>query len=232
VKPLLRAAGIIVVAFALASCGDNEPAQRKAFIAFLQIRIIDEPGVHVPHPTADEAKSFGPYAKDYAIITDFNDGLDATIAKPTQEAIGHGAVRSLDDVVSRHADFVAVRDTVAKLNDAIRKQLATADAAHAALKQPDDLKAVFDKAYERDVTIPARTFMEIFPDLEQVLAAIIDLGDFIDDHKDRVKIVGSMVQTSDSALQPEIAALIAAVTAKSDAVNKAQQRLQTAATGG
>jgi Protein of unknown function (DUF3053) len=229
---MLRAAGVIVVAVLLAGCGNDEPAQRKAFITFLQTRIIDKPGMHVPHLTADEAKSFGPYAKDYAVITDFNDGLDATVAKPTQEAIARGAVRSLDDVVSRHADFIAVRDSVAKLNDAIQKQLASADAAHAALKQPDDLKPVFDKAYERDVTIPAKAFAEIFPDLQQVLAAIIDLGDFIDHHKDKVKIAGMMVQTSDPTLQPELAALIAAVTAKSDAINKAQQRLQTIATGG
>jgi hypothetical protein len=209
----------------VAAC-DDEPAQRKAFIAFLQTRIIDKPGLHVPHLTVDEEKSFGDYAKQYAIITDFNDGLDKSVAKPMTEAINRGAVRSLEDVVTRHADFTAARDGIAQLRQAIEKQLAAADAAHAALKQPDDLKPVFDKAYERDVTIPAKAFSDIFPDLSQALTAIVDLGDFLAQHKDKVTINGPMLQTSDPALQPQLQALVNALTAKNEAIQKAQQHLR------
>jgi hypothetical protein len=231
VRSLLRVAGIVCIAFLVVGC-DQEPTQRKAFIEFLQTRIIDKPGVHVPHLTYDEAKSFGDYAKQYAIITDFNDGLDQSIAKPMEEAMNRGAIRSIDDVVTRHADFIAVRDGVGQLREAIDKQLATAAAAHTALKQPDDLKTVFDKAYERDVTAPAKAFEDIFPDISEVMTAVIDLGNFIDQHKDKVKIVGSVVQTSDPTLQPQLQALINAVTAKNDAINKAQQRLRAIETGG
>src|SRR5580658_7491601 len=97
-----RAVGVVLLAVFVAGC-DDEPAQRKAFIEFLQTRIIDKPGMHVPHLTPEEAKSFGDYAKQYAIITDFNDGLDRVVAKPMQEAIDRGAVHSLDEVVTRHA---------------------------------------------------------------------------------------------------------------------------------
>src|SRR5215469_6459699 len=114
-RPVAFASALLVV-FLLTGC-DNEPAQRKAFIEFLRTRIIDKPGLHVPHLTPDEAKSFGDYAKQYAIITDFNDGLDRSVAKPMAEAINRGAVRSLDDVVTRHADFVAARDGIGQLRD-------------------------------------------------------------------------------------------------------------------
>jgi hypothetical protein len=229
-KHAIRAACIALVAIFVAGCND-EPAQRKAFIEFLQTRIIDKPGLHVPHLTPDEEKSFGDYAKQYAIITDFNDGLDRSIATPMQEAINRGAIRSIDDVVTRHADFIAARDGVAQLRAEIEKQLAVADAAHAALKQPDDLKPVFDKAYERDVTIPAKAFADIFPDLSQALTAVIDLGDFIQQHKDKVTINGMMLQTSDPALRPQLEALINAVTAKNEAINKAQEHLRTIMNG-
>jgi hypothetical protein len=229
-KHAIRAACIALVAIFVAGCND-EPAQRKAFIEFLQTRIIDKPGLHVPHLTPDEEKSFGDYAKQYAIITDFNDGLDRSIATPMQEAINRGAIRSIDDVVTRHADFIAARDGVAQLRAEIEKQLAVADAAHAALKQPDDLKSVFDKAYERDVTIPAKAFADIFPDLSQALTAVIDLGDFIQQHKDKVTINGMMLQTSDPALRPQLEALINAVTAKNEAINKAQEHLRTIMNG-
>ena len=229
-RPFALIAIVLLTAF-VTGCND-EPAQRKAFIEFLQSRIIDKPGLHVPHLTQEEAASFGDYAKQYAIITDFNDGLDKSVAQPMTEAINRGAISSLNDVVTRHADFIAARDGIAKLRDAIDKQLAVADAAHAALKQPDDLKPVFDKAYERDVTIPAKAFEDIFPDLSQALAAIVDLGDFIDQHKDKVTIVGDQLQTSDPALRPQLQAMIDALMAKSDAISKAQEHLRLVMNGG
>lgn len=226
-----RAAGFALLALVLTGCND-EPAERKAFVTFLQNRIIDKPGLHVPHLTPEEAKSFGNYAKQYAIITDFNDGLDKSVAKPLAEAINRGAVHSLDDLVTRHADFVAARDGIAQLRGAVDKQLAAADAAHAALQQPDDLKPVYDKAYERDVTIPARAFADIFPDLSQALTAIVDLGDFIAQHKDKITINGPLIQTSDAALQPQLQALVGALTAKSEAIVKAQEHLRLVMNGG
>ena len=230
-KPsLVRAALFALLGVLLVGCS-NEPAQRKAFIEFLQTRIIDKPGLHVPHLTTDETKSFGDYARQYAIITDFNDGLDKSVAKPMADAINRGAIRSLDDVVTRHADFVAARDGIAQLRDAIEKQLAAADAAHATLKQPDDLKAVFDKAYERDVTTPAKAFEDIFPDLSQALTSVVDLGDFIAQHKDKVTINGSVLQTSDPALQPQLQALLNALIAKNEAILKAQEHLRAVMNG-
>jgi hypothetical protein len=227
---LMRAAGFALLALMLVGCND-EPAERKAFITFLQTRIIDKPGLHVPHLTPEEEKNFGDYAKQYAVITDFNDGLDKSVAGPMTEAINRGAIRSLDDVVNRHADFVAARDGIGQLHGALDKQLAAADAAHAALKQPDDLKPVFDKAYERDVTIPAKTFDGIFPDLSQALTAVVDLGDFIAQHKDKITINGPMIQTTDRTLQPRLQALLDALTAKNEAIAKAQQHLRLVMNG-
>jgi hypothetical protein len=229
-RRLLSLTGLVLLVLLTAGC-DDEPTQRKAFIGFLQTRILDKPGLHVPHPTPEEQRSFGPYAKDYAIITDFNDGLDKSVAKPMTEAINRGAVRSLDDIVSRHADFVAAQDGMGQLREALDRQLAAADAAHAALKQPDDLKVVFDKAYDRDVTIPAKAFAAIFPDLSQALGAIVELGDFITQHKDKVTISGMLIQTSDPALQAPLQARIAALTAKSAAIVKAQQELRSIMNG-
>ena len=83
-KNACRAAVFALLGLVLAGCND-EPAERKAFITFLQTRIIDKPGLHVPHLTPEEEKSFGDYAKQYAVITDFNDGLDKSVAGPMAE---------------------------------------------------------------------------------------------------------------------------------------------------
>jgi hypothetical protein len=93
------------------------------------------------------------------------------------------------------------------------------------------LKPVFDNAYNRDVTVPAQAFADTFPILSQTLSAIVDLGDFIEEHKAKITINGPMVQTSDAALEPQLTALVNALSTKTEAINKAQQRLRAVMTG-
>jgi hypothetical protein len=81
-----RAAAVLLIAFGLAAC-DSEPTHRKAFIEFLQTRIVDKPGVHVPKPNAEQSAAFGPYAKHYEVITEFHAGLDQVVTKPLQRAL-------------------------------------------------------------------------------------------------------------------------------------------------
>lgn len=225
-----RTAGLILLVAFTAGC-DDEGAQRKAFITFLQTRILDRPGLHVPRPTEDETKSFGPYAQNYAIIVDFNDGLSKSVAEPIQAVMQRGPMRSINDVVTRRADFTTVRDGMTQLHDALVKALATADAAHAALKQPDDLKPVFDKAYDRTVTLPAKTFEGIFPAMDQALVNILALGEFLDQHRAGVNLRGSAFEVSDPALKPPLQKLLDAINASQQAIAEAQRKMQAVATG-
>ena len=222
----------LLLALGLNACGDNEAAQRKAFIEFLQTRIVNKPGIHVPHLTADETTAFGEYAKHYAVITDFNTALDQAISKPMQQAIANGTPHSLGEVMTRRQDVAAVGEGMAKIKTALDQQLAIADAAHAALKQPDDLKPVDDAAYERDVTMPAKVWADIFPEVDATMKSILALADFVAAHHDAVKIQGTMIQTSDPSLQPALAAMIDKVREKSEAINKAQQRVNALIVGG
>jgi hypothetical protein len=220
-----RVAAVLVIAFCIAGC-DSEPTQRKAFIEFLQTRIVDKPGVHVPKPTAEQTAAFGPYAKHYEVITEFHAGLDQVVTKPLQRAL-EAAPRSLDQLAARRTEIAEIRGGMAGLRAALDNQLATADAARAALKQPDDLKPVYDAAYDRNVTQPARAFAEIFPDVDEATKAILTLADFLDKNSAKIKISGSMLQVADPSLQPQLQSLIEALRAKQEAVRKAQQRLRT-----
>jgi hypothetical protein len=150
---------------ALAGCGDNEATQRKAFIEFLQTRIIAKAGLHVPKLTQDETTAFGDYARHYAVIADFNAALDRSASTPLNRALEAGAPRSLGEAVARRQEVAAVGSGLAAIRAELDRQLAVADAARAQLTQPDDLKPVFDAAYVRDVTQPAKAMIEIFPDV-------------------------------------------------------------------
>ena len=220
----------LLLIVALAACGDSEATQRKAFIEFLQTRILAKPGVHVPRLTAEETASFGPYAKHYAVIADFNAGLDEVVSKPMQQALA-AAPRSLDQIAPRRKEIGEIKAGMAALRGALDGQLATAEAARAALKQPDDLKPAFDGAFDRAVTQPAKAFAEIFPDVDDAIGAILAFADFLNQNRDKIKIEGSMMRVNDPSVQARAQSLIDAMRAKQQAVQKAQQRLREVARG-
>jgi hypothetical protein len=219
------------LALLLAGC-DDEPAQRKAFISFLQTRILDRPGVHIPRPTEAETKSWGPYAKHYAVITDFDTGTGQRVSRPMQEAMARGTPHSLQELVDRRADLEAVQQGMQQLRPELDRQLAAAEAARAALQFPADLKPVYDAAYERDVIVPARTVADILPSLSDALAAALSLADFLAQNRAKIRINGPLIETADPALQREVQARIAAMNGKAQQVQAAQQRLQALISGG
>ena len=92
--------------------------QRAAFTQFLQTRIIDKPGVRVPQLTAEEKKSFGDYAAHYAVITDFNSGMDASV-KPLNSLMQKGGMRTLSDIVARRDDLKTVQTALNDMGTAL-----------------------------------------------------------------------------------------------------------------
>ncbi len=214
----------------LAACGDKEPEQRAAFTQFLQTRIVDKPGVHVPKLTEQEKKSFGDYAAHYAVITDFNAGMDASV-KPLGGILQKGQVRSLNDIVTRREDLKTVRAALNDMNAALKEHRAKADAAHAQLKQPEDLKAVYDKAYEKIITLPADTFADVLPQINATYDVVLKIADYVDANKSKIEISGTNVTVTDTAVQADLNKLMQDMNAQAKNVQQAQTRLQTVIKG-
>lgn len=214
----------------LAACGDKEPEQRAAFTQFLQTRIVDKPGVHVPKLTEQEKKSFGDYAAHYAVITDFNAGMDASV-KPLGGILQKGQVRSLNDIVTRREDLKTVRAALNDMNAALKEHRAKADAAHAQLKQPEDLKAVYDKAYEKIITLPADTFADVLPQINATYGVVLKIADYVDANKSKIEISGTNVTVTDTAVQADLNKLMQDMNAQAKNVQQAQTRLQTVIKG-
>ena len=222
------------LALFLAGCGAGEPEQRAAFIAFLKARIVDKPGLHLPIPTDEERKSFGPYAAQFDLIADFNKALDAASA----ETMGKFAdltrsAHSIDAILARKDEIVGLGGAVDRFADALKAKLAAAEAARAALPpQPDDLKPVYAAAFERDVTGPAAAFLEASPALKSALAALVDVAAFVERHKSALTISGSTVQASDPKLVAPLNDLMKAVAESAARVNEQMQKLQKVMNGG
>jgi len=218
-------------ALLLTGCGPSDAQQRQAFIAFLQTRILDKPGLHVPHLTDEERASFGHYADQYAIITDFNSTMDDSVSPKLKAAMDAGSITSLTDVVTHRAQLQAAKAAIDAMAGTLGGDLARADAAHAKLDQPADVKPVFDKVYDRLVTQPAGAFKAIVPVADTVLGQTIDLGNYITEHRSAVTLSGPMIVATDPAVRESINAKLQALQASQQAVQAAQERLQAVVRG-
>jgi hypothetical protein len=231
-----RAAGFVLLGLlvtALAACGDSEADQRKAFIDFLQTRIVNKAGVHVPNPTSEDTRSFGAYAAHYAIITDFAGNPEMVgIGKKMETVVGKVSVNSVQEFVDHRVEFRTVVDELAKIREIMNRELAKANTAHAALKQPDDLKVVYDKAFDKDVTAPVTGFSEVLPLVDKIATASLKLGDYIDAHRDKVVMAGRSVGGKDAQTQKDISALLKDVSAYRPQFQDAQNRLRATLYGG
>ncbi len=224
-------ASAVLLALCTAGCFDKEPEQRHAFIEFLQKRIIDKPGLHIPILSDKEKADIGSYADQYTIMNGFHHGLNDAVSKDLARAIQIGSPRSIEDLV-KHRDLLPiVRDGMEKMKMALDRIEAEAGTAHKALKQPPDLKVVYDIAYERMVTQPASVFRELVPLIQSSLPAIEQLAAFLDEHRNAIEYRGGTPDSRDPVIRQKLAALMQNAAKSAEASNEGKRKLRAMAEG-
>ena len=218
-------AALVVLAATLAGCGDKEPEQRKAFIAFLQTRILDKQGARVPKPSDTEAKSFGVYAEHYAVITGFNAEIDAAMSGPYRISQSM-APRSVQESLERRHDIVAMRDSLSKSVDTMRKTLAATQIRREALRQPADLKPIYTAAYDRSVTAPALAFLATVPVAIEGLTLSLKLADYLDSNRNTVKVSGSNVEAKNARIRADVNRMMNEMNVQRQKLSEARQRMR------
>ncbi len=196
------------------SWGNSEADQRKAFIAFLQ-DINNRPAGHVLVPSANDEKAFGPYLPHYAIILDFNKDLAVSmqdfLAQMTKFGFGPSPnPRTIEQIAAAPADLTTIKDIIVKMQQAIETRLAKVNAERAALKQPDDLKAVYDKTFDKLVTAPATAFDSAAKALTTGIDAATALVTYINAHHAKLVVSGMQIQAKDQRTLDEIQPLMKA----------------------
>ena len=190
---------VLLATFALAGCS-KEPEQRKAFMTFLQTRIIDKKGGGMPILNAQDKKDFGVYADHYQVMFAFNAEMHQA-SKSFNDVNGLqrrlGNAKGLQD---NWQEIASLRAEFPKIGQALTSALQKAQTARDALKQPDDLKAVYDQAFNKTVTAPAQAFQSLLQPMEKTFQALEDMGRFLSDNRSNVKISGMVVETEDPAL--------------------------------
>ena len=225
-----RCAVPVMFATALAAWGDSETNQRKSFIKFLD-DINSRAGVHYPVPTPTDEKAFGPYLQQYVIILDFNKDMKARMDEFVAQImkLGYGPTstsRTIEQIAAAPQDLLAAKGAVNKMGQDIEMELAKVNAERTALKQPDDLKVVYDKTFERLVTTPALAMKKSATAFDVAIDASMKLADYINSHRNKLSVTGIQIQAKDQRTLDEIRPLLKAQQDAGERFQAAQRNVR------
>ena len=206
---------------ALGGCSDNEPENRRAFIAFLDEKVLPQKGVSLPELAGKEKKALGTYAEHYELLTDFQKNLAKEAGKNATELLALTEFANLEALAKGERSLKNAAKEADKLQKLVLSLKEKADKNKAGLSLPEDLAPVYNAAYDKVVTLPAAASAEAFAAVHSVFAAILDLLDFINAHSRDMEIDGKNINLKNIALKDDLNAKMAAVREKA-------QDLQTA----
>lgn len=184
----------LLMAISLSGCFDKEGDQRKAFVDFLQNTVMRS-GERLPALTADQKKQFGPFVSDYAVVYGYSQqvsqAMDAGL-RPIVDSVN--AIRVPQDYVTQREPLRQANGSLGVLSQQLQNAKMQADAAHAALRQPDDLKPVFDQVFTKVVTLPADALQPLLPAAQNFTQQLVQVGDFVAQQGDKVGFVANGIQ--------------------------------------
>ena len=193
----------LLMVVSLSGCFDKEGDQRKAFIDFLQNTVMRS-GERLPTLTADQKKQFGPFVSDYAILYGYsqqlNQAMDAGI-RPVVESVN--AIRVPQDYMTQRDALRQANGSLNVLSQQLQNAKMQADSSRSALKQNEELKPVYDKAWDKVVTAPANAMQPLIPAAQTFTQQLEQVGDFIAQQGTQVSFVANGIQfpTSEQASQ-------------------------------
>ncbi|MFG1174691.1 DUF3053 domain-containing protein [Erwiniaceae bacterium CAU 1747] len=210
----------------LTGCGDKEADQRKAFIDFLQNTVMRS-GEHLPSLSEDQKQKFGNYVSDYAIIYGFSQQVNKAVdngLKPVVDELS--AIRTPQDYLTRRDSLRQASGSLGVLNQQIQAAKTQADSSRATLKQPEDLKTVYDNVFSKVVTQPADALMPLLPALQTLSQDVVQAGDFLQQQGTRVSFNGGAVQFPTQDQASAYNTLMSNLSMNAQALTQAQNLLQ------
>lgn len=216
----------LFLVFQLTGCGDKEADQRKAFIDFLQNTVMRS-GEHLPSLSEDQKQKFGNYVNDYAIIYGFSQQVNRAVDSGMKPVVNElSAIRTPQDYLTRRDSLRQASGSLGILIQQIQTSKTQADTSKAALKQPADLKTVYDNVYNKVVTQPASTLQPLLPALQTLSQDAVQAGDFLQQQGTQVTFNGLSITFPSQQQATQYNALMNNLSANAQALSQSQNALQ------
>ncbi len=172
----------------------------------------------MPKLTADEKKSLGEYSDQYAVIGDFNDRMGQAFNAASPAIQTMASLSTPQELMNGQARISEARDALAKVKGQLAGELAQTQAASAKLEQPDDLKPVYQAAFDKTVSKPSELMLKVLEQTDGILAEANKFAVFLESNQASLNFVGSQVEVTNPKL-------LEALNAHLGALNEKRQKL-------
>jgi hypothetical protein len=211
-----------IVAAPLVGCGASEDEQARAFADFLQRRILDRPGVHVPILNKEESDAIGHYAADFAVLAGFNHDMDASLKTVSAALRPFPSPITPLDLPDYRSYMSAARDFAVQIGPALDSALTHAEEGRAKLDQPDIVKTKYQAAYDQFITRPSTALRAASVLMIATADAEFALVDFIAAHRADLTMAGDQIEASTPELLAQLQPLLVNWTASVAKANEAR----------
>lgn len=152
------------------------------------------------------------------------------------KSVGASLTPALDQInqIRTAQDYLNKRDALQQsvgalnlLGQQIQSAKSQADTARAALKQPDDLKAVYNQAYDKIVTAPANALMPAIPTTASFVQDLVQVGDFLQSQGNQVSFNNNGVQFRTAQQVAQYNTMMSNLVAKQQNLVNAQKAIQS-----
>lgn len=216
----------LLMVMGLTACGDKEPEQRKAFIDYLQNTVMRS-GTPIPTLSEDQKQKFGAYAGDYAILLGFSQQLSKSVETSLTPALDQiNQIRTAQDYMLKRDTLQQSAGVLNLLGPQIQAAKSQADTARAALKQPDDLKAVYNQVYDKIVTVPSNVLIPAIPTTADFVQELVQIGAFLQAQGNQVGFSNGGVQFRTQKQVTQYNTMMSSLVAKQPNFLNAQKSVQ------
>jgi hypothetical protein len=221
-RRMLCLALLVLCASFAGACRKSEQEQRKAFIAFLETNVLaaDANGIQM---SAEMRKKVGSYGRHFDVIAMYArevGDINVRLAGEQTRIAAQGPV-SMDRLGSERARIEQLVSVFSRSAQHLEVVRAKADAAKAALKQPEDVQAAFDKAYTKAVSGYAAASQLLWTVQRDFYAEALRMGMFLERHKEKIQFRNKTVTIDEQALLVEYNALQKSLEEKSQKMQAA-----------
>ncbi|KQO21985.1 hypothetical protein ASF11_06160 [Acidovorax sp. Leaf76] len=201
-----------------------EPKERKAFIAFLQTEVLGKSRRSMPLLNDKLRKELGGYAAHYEIITNFNQATNDKVMLKSMRELQF--VRTLAGYRDKRESVKQALVEIPLAQANLEAELKKANEAKAALKQPEDLKKVYDPVYDRLVSAQARITLEMLPPMQRMMNIVLDLLALVENNPQQLSISGMQIEAKSQAMLDKVNALSKKAEAETATIERLEKELK------
>lgn len=218
----------LAICLILIGCGNKEAKQREEFINILQAKIITPKGVNTPSLTDEERKKLGLYADHFQVMIDFHTAMDKRMDKMAELMEKISQLKLSNDPRENLDSINQVKEMIGEMTTGLNEEFAKAQTNKEALRQPDDLKAVFDQAFEKSLARSVNAFNALMGQVDEALDGQKTLYEFVLANKDKLDLSGSAIMIKDESIESELKERMNEANKKASKLNSAQSQFNKA----